>query len=104
MSTTLLVAELMRFVVLERLQLLRQRSYAELQALPEETAEDVTIEDRQVPITVSIRPVASERLRVVVQGWVESRFAGTSVFTDGFLKKKDEGIEPMGERDFEEYV
>ena len=104
MSTTQAVAELFRSAVRERIRQLRQCSYAELRAMPVESREAVAIQDQQVPITVAIDRISSERLRVVVQARWQNWALGPSQFGGEFLRSKDEHVESMEEPHFDDYA
>jgi len=84
---------------------LRTKSRDELIAagrLPTETWE---VEGRSASVTVIVEPKNDGSLRVVVQGFMRSKWlsALSSVALDGFYRRPTDAIEPMPDKEFYEF-
>ncbi len=93
-----------RRIVDERGRRLRQKTFAQLKQLANESSERITVESRSATIETIVLPLASGGLQVVARGFLEHRLMpGKSVAMDGFCKHPDETITPMTDREFRDF-
>lgn len=86
----------------------------ELRALPyerllamEHPREGVDINGRRGTIAVIVEPCSGDRVRIVVQGFLDWSLLGVVVFSqvalDGFYKHRDNSVAPMEDKEFYGY-
>jgi hypothetical protein len=67
-------------------------------------AEDLTVDGRRATINTIVESVEADRLRIVVQGFLSTRFvSGHHVALDGFYKNRDGAVAPMLDEEFWDY-
>jgi len=88
----------------QRAVALQHSSFEKLEALASEPVEHLSVEGRPATIGLLVERVDANRLRVVVQGFMEHRFfPGRSVALDGFYKSLDGTVAPMSYRELYQY-
>jgi hypothetical protein len=91
-------------IVNQRGQRLRQLPYDVLAQMAGEPLEHVTVESRPATIGLIVQREPPDKLRVVLQGFLKSRWlGGHHVALDGFYKARDGSVLPMPEREFHDY-
>jgi hypothetical protein len=80
---------------------LRSLNRDQLLELGQGEPEKFTIGKRGATITIIVERATEDRLRVVIQGFMDHRFLlGQSVALDGFYKHADGSVSPMAEHEF----
>ena len=86
----------------------------ELRAIPYErllslaaVSENVEINGRPGQINVIVEPYSENRVRIVIQGFLDWRLLGVTIFAtvalDGFYKRSDNSVSPMPDEEFYGY-
>jgi hypothetical protein len=86
----------------------------ELRAIPFErllrldaVPENVEINGRLGRITIIVEPCSENRVRIVIQGFLDWRLLGVVIFAtvalDGFYKRSDNSVWPMPDEEFYGY-
>jgi hypothetical protein len=89
-------------IVNERGNQLRLLPFAQLARLSEAT-EHLTVDLRPAKISVIVQLPLSGGVRVVVQGFMKTRFIGWHVALHGFYKYPDEAIAEMEDEEFKDF-
>jgi hypothetical protein len=96
--------ETFREIVRERGERLRTQAFEHLQQLKDEPSENVVIDSRPATISIIVQPRADGSLRVVVQGFMKSRFLPwKDVALDGFYKSPDGTVTAMPSDEFYDF-
>ncbi len=109
MRTVLRSAATFRQLVNERGEVLRSRSFAELQRLVKPPlgpiGENIRIGFRSASIVTLVEPRENGSLRVVLRGTMDWRFLPFvhDVAIDGFYKHPDGTVSPMPDKEFLEF-
>ena len=92
-------------MVTDRGRRLRTLTYQQLAGMESEPDEMVAVGNRQGTISLIVEPAGAEQLKVVVQGFLPSRWVAAikSVALDGFHKHADGAITEMTDAEFLEY-
>jgi len=92
-------------MVTERGRRLRTLTYQQLAAMESEPDEMVAVGDRKGTISLMVERDGAEQLKVVVQGFLRSRWVAAikDVALDGFHKHRDGVITGMTDAEFREY-
>jgi len=88
-------------MVNERGNRLRKLGYDQLKELTDEPTEQISIGSRSATISIIVQLLPSDRIRVVVQGFMKGRLVPMirDVALDGFYKSPDETIAPLTDDD-----
>ena len=101
MPTTL---ERFRLMVKERGSHLRTKSFEDLRQLGHEPTENIAINSRPATISIIVQPCEDGSVRVVIQGFIKSRFLPwKDVAIDGFYKHPDGTVTQMSSEEFYDY-
>ncbi len=94
-----------RRLVKARGDVLRTKSRDELIAAGRQPTETWDVEGRPVTVAVIVEPKDDGSLRVVVQGFMRSKWLSgvSSVALDGFYQRPAGAIEPMPDEEFYEF-
>jgi phage protein U len=92
-----------REIVNEKGQRLRKLSFQELQRLNDAPTEHLTVDSRPATVDIIVQALGTNRIRVVVQGFMMAKLLGQNVALDGFYKCSDETVSPMPESEFYEF-
>ena len=94
-----------RRIVNEKGGSLRKLTFEQLVSLKEAPAENLVVNGRRATIATIVEILDSDRVRVVVQGFMPSRFVrGTHhVALDGFYKSRKGDVAPMRDTEFYGY-
>lgn len=94
-----------REIVNARGNSLRSLSYQELKALEGLPVEHLSVESRKATISIIVETTSDSSLRIVVQGFMDSRLFGIlkHVALDGFYKFSDGTIQPMPDDEFKDF-
>jgi len=94
-----------RRIVNARGDSLRSLPFEELESLKTTPVEDLTIDGRRATIETIVETVEADRLRVVLQGSMPSRFVPgmKHVALDGFYKSRDGVVARMRDAEFYDY-
>lgn len=90
-------------IIKERGERLRNMDFEQLSQLNAQPDEHLTIESRPATISVIVQPKPDGGLRIVVRGFMKSRFWGKDVAMDGFYKHPDGRVTPMPDEEFYEF-
>ncbi len=88
-------------LIKDRAEELRRIGVENLKQLATQPVEQITVESRPATISVIVQPLPDGRARVVVQGFMKSRFLpGKHVAIDGFYKYPDGTVTAMNKEEF----
>jgi hypothetical protein len=93
-----------RKIVDARGRQLRKLTLEELKRHAAEPTEHLTVGSRPAAISTIVQPLPNGGVRVVVQGFLNTRFGpGKHVALDGFYKHPDGSISPLASEEFYEF-
>jgi hypothetical protein len=94
-----------RKIVNQRGDQLRKLPFENLKRLTAEHPEHLTVESRPATISIIVQPQPNGGLRVVIQGFMDTRFLklGKHVALDGFYKYPDGSTAEMPNEEFYEF-
>jgi hypothetical protein len=93
-----------RKIVDERGEQLRRLTFENLKQLAAGPTEHMTVESRPATISIVVQSKPDGTLRVVVRGFMKTRFVpGKHVALDGFYKHPDGTVTPMLDNEFYEF-
>ena len=94
-----------RKIVNERGERLRKLAFEDVKQLADAPLEHLTVESRPATIGIIVEPLPSGGIRVVVQGFMKTRFIPycKHVALDGFYKYSDETVAPMPQSEFYQF-
>jgi hypothetical protein len=96
--------EVFRELVHARGESLRAMTFEQLASMMNEPREELTINGRRAFINTIVEQTDSDRLRIVVQGFLSIWFfSGFHVALDGFYKIRSGAVESMRDEEFYDY-
>jgi len=92
-----------RRMITARGDVLRTMSREHLITAGQQLTEVWNVEGRQATVSVIVKPMDDGSLRVMVQGFMPSKWLGKHVALDGFYQRPDGAIEPMSDEEFYDF-